>query len=489
MNNLKELETFVLSTKVGEGKIKSNIIHPVTKKEYPARTFFVLLRKYAFDFLTSSSEPRMIGLAGLRGVGKTTLMWQLAHELFYNHKIPEIEGIFFFNVNTVMTLNSNLFEVLEIFQNKVLKKRFYELSKPIVLLFDEVHDDPNWAKTLKILYDEAKTAFVVCTGSSALLLQQTADLSRRMNIEKIYPFKLTEFILAKSFFETNNNIYPKKDLSKELKTILFFSQDANELYQKLKSLEPNINNYYNNVIQCIKPKSINSLIEEYLKYYNIPAFILYKEKSLVLNNILDLFHRVIYEDLPKIQKEIVSSREISKLLLQLAISDEINYDSLSKKTGIKKENLDCIIDIIEKAELINKFNPYGGSEARIWKNKKIFFMSPSLRLALLNEIYQMQIPETLASKVYEDIVVMYLKKTLAQTPVSFVMTENYKTPDFVIETMDNPILIEIGKGKTTTEQLHPDSIKARYGILITENQELSQSGNNIKLPLSWFLLL
>lgn len=97
-------------------------------------------------------------------------------------------------MNSIRSLSGTLYSALEVFQKEVLHKRFRKSAKPIALWFDEVHDDMDWANTLKILYDEARWCFILATGSSALWLNKTADLARRMHIEKIFPFKFTEYI-------------------------------------------------------------------------------------------------------------------------------------------------------------------------------------------------------------------------------------------------------------------------------------------------------
>ncbi|MGC8822918.1 MAG: ATP-binding protein [Desulfurella sp.] len=475
------LEEIVKNSKVNKDIIQSYTKHPITGKKYPNRTFYVLLKKYADDFLTSGNEPRMIGLAGLRGTGKTTLMWQLAEHL-YDKNIP----IYFFNVNALTTSGYSLYDALQVFQKVILKKRFTENIHPLILLFDEVHDDANWAKTLKILYDEARTAFIVCTGSSALLLHQTADLARRMKIEKVYPFRFIEFVTAKSFFEKKTIIFPEKNLANNLKQSLFFSQSVDDAFDILQKLNPSIQNYINKIKEYFN--DYKPLVQEYIKYHNIPSFILYKEKSSILESIFSLFTRIVYEDIPKLNRQIsVENERIIRLLQQLAISDEINLNSLSQKTGINKNDLEFTLKVINDAELINLLNPYGGAESRIWRNKKAFFMSPSLRLALLSTIYGMNIPSEKQSKFFEDIIAMYLCKTFNNN-IFIASQGNSPTPDFVIETMDKPILLEVGRGKKQTTQF--SRIDCRYGILVSDNMtEIEKEGNYIKLPLIYFLLL
>jgi len=479
---MNELLEIISRARVDRRIINIRVAHPITGKKYPKRTIYVLLRKYANDFFKIGAEPRMIGLVGLRGTGKTTLMWQIAEHIF-NNKIP----IYFLNVNDITVAGFSLYDTLQNFQKVILKKKFNELNKPIVLLFDEIHDDPDWAKILKIIYDEAKTAFIVCTGSSALLLQQTADLTRRMKIEKVYPFGFIEFIAAKSFYEKDQCIFPSKDLADKIRNALFYKSSLDESYNSIIGFQKDIAEYFNKVSECFNNKKID-LLSEYIKYYNIASFLVYKEKTTILEQVIELFKKVIYEDIPKYRQSInISYERILRLLIQLAISEEINLDSLSQKTGVNRNELENILDLLDKAEFINIFNPYGGSETRIWKNRKVFFMSPSLRLSLLYKIYGMNFPNRFEGKLYEDIVAMYLRKTLGYNVLIYAKKEG-KNPDFIIETMDRPLAIEVGIGKRKTSQF--SNLECRYGILVSNGiKHIDKEDNYMKMPLKWFLLI
>lgn len=48
---MDELLAYIEQTKVTKEEIDSNIVHPIIGKKYPNRTIFVLLKKYANDFL------------------------------------------------------------------------------------------------------------------------------------------------------------------------------------------------------------------------------------------------------------------------------------------------------------------------------------------------------------------------------------------------------------------------------------------------------
>jgi len=163
---------------------------------------------------------------------------------------------------------------------------------------------------------------------------------------------------------------------------------------------------------------------------------------------------------------------------------------LSGIIGVKQNEINELIDILTKAELLNVLLPYGGLDTKIAKNKKAFFMSPSLRRALLSTLYGQNLPEQFRSKLIEDIIVMYLRSVLTDDVISFLTGSKEANPDFVIETREKPVLLEIGTGKTTTKQIKQSNVNCRYGLLVS-NGIISPSlkGDCIQMPLSWFLLL
>ena len=482
----ESLKYYLENTVVTKAAIESRLSHPITKVRYPTRLVYVLLRKYAKDFFKSGLEPRFVSLAGLRGVGKTTLLWQTANYIYQEHS----KKIYSFNVNTLKNLGIDLHIALEEFQKHLIKKRFNELTEPIILLFDEVHDDENWSKTLKILYDEARSAFILCTGSSALLLNQTADLARRMRIEKIYPFKFIEFVAAKTCMENDGKmVFPEKGLAGDLKEALFYSENAQDVFDKVKTFESIVNTYFNK-IESLKAFKIKELWQGYISYQNIPNFLFYKDKYTINDSILDLFKRVILEDIPKLNPTYSDYTKIERLILRLAGSDEINIEKLSGIIGVKKTYINDLIDILAKAELLNVLIPFGGLDTKILKYKKAFFMSPSLRRALLSTLYGQNLPEQFRSKLIEDIVVMYLRRILVDGIISFTTGNNEVNPDFVVETRENPILLEIGTHKTSMKQLKASKVNYRYGLLISSGTTSPSLNNDcIHIPLSWFLLL
>lgn len=480
------LKYFLENSQVTNAAIGSRLMHPVSGLRYPARSVFDVLRNYSNDFFKSGSEPRLISLTGLRGVGKTTLLWQTANYI-YRHFT---KNIFFFNVNTLQTIGVDLHTALEEFQRNIIKQRFIEMNEPVVLLFDEVQDDENWSRTLKILFDEARTAFMLCTGSSALLLSQSADLARRMRIERIYPFSFSEFITAKSYIENKDSfVLPEPELDVRLREALFYSEQLSELFISVQKLEKVVSSYYSR-LQGSKLPPLQELLQGYIAYQNIPNYLFFNDRNIINEGILSLFKRVILEDIPKIKPGYSDHTRIERLLLRLAGSDEINPGKLAGIIGISLNEINELIEVLAKAELLNVLQPYGGLDTRIAKNKKAFFMSPSLRSALLSSLYGQNLPENFRSKLVEDMAVMYMKRVLTDGIISFTTGDHKANPDFVIETRESPIILELGSGKTKTRQIKAEKINHRYGVLVSGGViSPCVKDNCLILPLNWFLLL
>ncbi len=464
---MNKIETIIKNAKVNLSDIQENLDRLLEQEHFQARADLKILKKISKDLLTKKRYPRMLGLSGLRGTGKTTLLWQTAKYIYENNFNRDI---YFFNVEDLVDLEISISDL-----SRTMSK-LPEFKKRTVLLFDEVHEDLRWSKRIKILYDSNK-AFIICTGSSALLLQTTADLATRMHILHTFPLQLTEYITI----SRNKQLDNEMQIKKTLKSALFFSENIKEFKDKITKIIPEITEFYNSL------ENPNELILKYIKIHNITRFTTIDDQEVVLRETEKLVKRVITEDIPKIIRSNHKYKNSEKLLLRLAGSDEINLQSLSQTLGISTDEINENLDILEDAELLNILLPFGGDDTKINKNKKAFFMSPSIRLALLSQVTEK--PEFI-SKLYEDIVVMYLRRFFSNAILSFSSQKKGRNPDFVIETLPDQILVEVGTNKKSIKQITESNIKYRYGIIINaEANDIKYEKNIAIIPLKWFLLL
>ena len=474
---MDELQQILENSKLTAETIEANLMHPVLNTtDYKPREIFDEITDISDNYFNRKSIVRMVGLAGLRGVGKTTLLWQAADYIYKNYT----KNIYFFHLGNLKNYNIGVRELHNGFEKYFANGKLWSYKERIVLLFDEVHEDTNWASDLKILYDLFLSAFVIATGSSALLLQSTADLVTRMLIQHVYPLNFREYI---GF--THPNTKKISETRQNLQDILLQSNNADDLFIQFKKNQKELDDY------ILKIDNIESRISDYITYHNITRFSLEQNKERVNKFILDLIRRVIYEDIPKLTKQFPNLQNSEKILHRLAASDEINIQTLSQAIGISQDKINENLDILEKAELLNVLYPYGGIDSKINKAKKYFFMSPSIRKAILTPLKTKDIDNNLYAKMLEDTVVLYFKRIFRDwNNISFSSAKGQRNPDLIIETLPNPILLEIGINKNTTKQISKSKIKYKYGIIINSKIDKIELHNDIVIiPLKYFLLL
>jgi len=454
--------------------------------KYLPRNIFVKIKKDISNFSKGGKEIRIIAVPGLRGVGKTTLLAQL----FLDFSLKYQKELLYISVDQITNiLRSDLQTILEEYQN-ILSISFEKLDKNIFIFIDEIHYDKNWPSILKSIYDKSKNVFVICTGSSALSLQLTTDLARRVIFEKMYPMSFTEYTLLKtkklSLKDKNTKVkFPIKGLREKIIKNLFYSPNANTCFSGLKTLEKNKNNYWFNVDSLEKSK--------YLKFGTMPFALTIKDENRILSLTNELIDKVVKKDLFELEKFSAGTIDkIKNILLMTASSDEISITSLAKNLqGISMNTLIDIFDVLEKSEIIIRVYPYGSVYKKIRKPSKYYFMSPSLRYALLNIIEGDYAFEKYKGKYLEDITALYLYREFSDKKISSIFYDSAKGgADFILRLGSKKIVIEIGCGDKGIKQAEYSlkRIKGNYGLVISES-ELSLQGNIVKVPLDYFLLI
>ncbi len=472
---MDELLQILEKSKLTEKKIKDSLLHPYLQTKYKSREVFEDIKENADTYFNTGNGVRMFGYAGLRGTGKTTLLWQAAEHIFHNHT----KNIYFFNFTDLITYNVGIREIKRAFEKNVVKEHLWGYKEKIVLIFDEIHLSPMWSIALKALYDEFRIAYILASGSSALLLQSTADLVTRMIIQHVFPLNFREYI--ELTHKKSNNI---NNARKKLENIILRSENSDKLYHNLQNIKVDLDNYIYGI------NDIENRIYDYIVYHNIIRLLLINSHTLIEKHIRDLVRRIIYEDIPKLQESNSNPQNTEKILRRLAASDEINIQSLSQSIGISKNEINSNLDILVKAELLNVLYSYGGIDSKINKTQKYFFMSPSIRKAILTPLMETNTDDIYA-KMLEDTIVLYLKRIFQDDSfISFSSVKGNKNPDLIIETLDKPILLEIGINKKTTKQISKSRIKYKYGIIINSKTDKIELHNDIVIiPLKYFLLL
>ncbi|WP_231475781.1 AAA family ATPase [Methanobrevibacter oralis] len=119
------------------------------------RIDFYELKKYIDTFLKNESDNRFFILPGLRGVGKTTILYQLYDYLTDNCKINKNQ-ILYLNLDRLKDFGDlDILKFLDIFTKNINEESYLE-NKPLFIFVDESQYTHNWALVGKIIYDEMK---------------------------------------------------------------------------------------------------------------------------------------------------------------------------------------------------------------------------------------------------------------------------------------------------------------------------------------------
>ncbi|MFA6195558.1 MAG: AAA family ATPase [Sulfurimonas sp.] len=286
-------------------------------------------KRYLFEQIDFQSK--LIGILGQRGVGKTTLIKQVAN----SYDLPTSKMLYISADNIVNTLSE-------------IAIKFSSFGGKL-LIIDEIHKAENFALELKTIYDFVNIK-VIFSGSSALEIENSkVDLSRRALFYELGSLSFREFVAIKYELELE---------AISLENILNKHQDlAQEIKKEFKPLE-----YFNNYKQF----GAYPFFTEGEKSYNLRL-------NEIINIILDSEVATIYNvDSDKINT-------IRKLLhlLCACVPMELNIQNLAKESGISRNTLYSYLYYLQKANLIEII---GGD----FKNKKLLNKPDKIYLENIN---------------------------------------------------------------------------------------------------------
>jgi len=283
-------------------------------------------KRYLYDKVKNTPKGYYVGICGLRGIGKTTLLLQIANE---------VEKSLYLSADASYLRDDSLYDVSH-----------FAIAKGYRNLFiDEIHYKSEWQQDLKTLYDEGE-AGVFFSGSAALEIKKGADLSKRALLFHMNPLSFREYLVIKKGAIETEPISPRE---------LFDTQKRKDF--------------------VMKTSTYGNLLHEYFRFGGL----LYPSEDTeyfykALENALE---KIIHSDLEYL-RAIDTNMEnvIYKLLEWIAISPvgEVNYSTLSSKVAVTKPTVIRVIDDLIKIGLVKRVLPCG--KDRVRKEPKLYLAFP-----------------------------------------------------------------------------------------------------------------
>ena len=441
------------------------------------------IKKEIDNYLNGYTNGRFIVLPGIRGVGKTTLLYETYNYLTKDKNIPPNQILYISYDEISHITKTNIKEVIDIYLKNKHDTKLSLLKKKIFLLIDESQYDKNWALSGKIIYDKTKNIFMIFSGSSALDLEYNPDASRRMTKERINPLNYGEHLRLKYNIKTEG-------ISESLQKLIF-EGNTHDAIQK----EEEINNKITNT-----PQYPSNDWDIYLKYGGFP--ILFDEINYLKlrKRLVDMINRVLSEDMPNIKNISTNNQKNAQRILRrlsLQKSNEISQNKLSKQLETSKANINLVLNILEKTHLIFHCENYTSTSNRSSSTWKYYFATSSLKYALSSQIGN---PEKNTTEfegiLIENLVASTLHNTYLNREDFFTLYyDNHKkgNVDFIIDNqIKKPIPIEVGRGKKDKKQIKNaiDSYKSDYGIIISNTtNKIEKKKDIIYIPAKTFSFL
>ncbi|RCW29106.1 ATP-binding protein [Marinilabilia salmonicolor] len=294
--------------------------------------------RYLFKQININSQ--LVSVLGARGVGKTTLLLQLAKQSDKEVLYVALDDLFF-TENTLYSLAEN----------------FSQIGGELLLL-DEVHKYPNWSRELKLIFDDLPNLKVIFTSSSVLdIYKGESDLSRRALNYHLKELSFREYL--ELYHQIKLPIISLDDITSNHTSL---SDDLSGRFKPLKYLS----SYYESGIY---------------PYFKNDKYEYYQQLNNTINLILDV-------DLQSIENiEYSNIAKFKRLLYVLATNVPYtpNISKLADKISINRNALVQALNLLHKAELLHIVYKQNKSISTLTKPDKIWLHNTNLAYAISGE--------------------------------------------------------------------------------------------------------
>jgi len=375
-----------------------------------------LPRRFLYQALAQG--PRLQGVIGARGTGKTTLILQ---QIPSEGDRSRVDAWLYISVDHVRAQAAGLYN---------LGASFFRLGGTSLLL-DEIHKYPKWRQETKNLYDSFPDNRIVFSGSSTLALQESkGDLSRRAVYHTLPGLSFREFLLLQ-----DNREYP----SMTLREILDNHQVAAERVRR----------------------PILDRFQDYLKRGAYPFFL--EGTAEYPGRLMNVVDKALYDDLAVVLGVRPTNVPVIKRMLWLIATSQPfipNIEKMSRELSLSKEYVYLYLDGLEKAGIITfLFAPQRGYRL-VRKPAKVYMDNTNLLRVIAGDIGFRALQGTVRETFF-----------LQQVRGAGLSVHADSAGDFVV---NGRHILEVGGRKKTAKQLRDldaayvvrDDIEVGFGRVI-----------------------
>ncbi len=299
---------------------------------------------YRSAFHKINWKQRLLGIKGLRGTGKTTMLLQ-----YLKFHCAHPENALYVTADMPWFYDNTLYDLIGEW-NKYGGK---------LLLIDEIHKYPEWSGELKVGYDGYPGMHFIFSASSAFdIFKGESDLSRRAVITELPGLSFREYL----------SLFHQVDFSPvKLEKIFHGSRDfALQINNKIKPLP---------------------LFEEYLETGYFP-FAIEDDDIILQQKLIRVINTVLESDLTY-SKDYNASNilKIKKLLGVIAGTAPFspNISKIAERLKLGRTTVNNYLKHLEDARLLNLTYKTGKGISLLQKPDKIYFENTNLAIAMNNK--------------------------------------------------------------------------------------------------------
>ncbi|MBI2045611.1 ATP-binding protein [Candidatus Pacearchaeota archaeon] len=454
----------------------------------PSRSFLLKPIQYANKFAARELKQRILVFPGLRGIGKTTILFQTYKYFLDNLKIPP-ENLLYLDVGEIKNIHgASLNELFSVYEENFLRTNIENFSKPIILFLDEAHNDSSWMDFALSLFNRSdgySNVLIYVTGSSALALGGGVDLSRRMIRDIVYPLTFQEYLLLK------NNFFPPKSTAEKIRIALG---------SEIESAEYILSNVYLDLKKKfdLSKMNLSKELENYLSTGASPISLTETNENFIFKWWVNIFEKVIKQDIPNYSPlGTQSSNKVFAMLQYLAESlppAHRSIGTISKELeNMPEGTVFNIFKALKTACLIQEVEPFVSVLKRTAKSSKYYFQHPTIRAALLWHVGKFNVNDnSLWGVMLEEMISFTIISNVEKpkSPILYVGFDDSKSgADFVIKTPNGNVAIECSwgsKGATQVEKTM-ERVDCKFGIVLCNRNSVERKEKVLFVPKELFL--
>lgn len=378
-------------------------------------------------FHTFTFDNRICGIAGMRGVGKTSY---LLHYVL-THGGKERRALYI-SADNIYFVGHKLIELVDTLHKETHVR---------LLCIDEIHKYPNWEQELKNIYDTYLDFKIIFTGSSKIdLVHGKYDLSRRVTIYHLYGLSFREYL----YFQY------------QIKLPIISLDQLIHQHEKLAD--------------SLKINHILPTFHEYLRIGYYPFFIKFSQDTEKFQAIENITQKTIYEDIGSLHVLKTPTLGVIEKLYKFVLNSapgEMNANKLATALDKDFNNISTYLNYLEQAGLIRFIYPKKSGHAFLRNPAKMYPENSNMLYAAYLPIEK----DNLIGKVRETFVVNQFQN--ARIPIYFSEKGDFQIDRYVVE---------VGGKNKSTEQIkhHANGFLLCDGIVAGHN-------NRIPLYLAGFL--